>query len=376
MRALLTVVLACTWVAGHGGLCSADDAAEEEYRPPEPKVVFEEDFKSYAGDRFRPLHDSNEAEQNLVAGTASLAPGSGWLRPAGGGFRAELTVGLSFPALTDEADARETELGFVLGNAHLALVRLHRVPNTGQAAGTVEIVDAFDDPSAPQQPTKRVLRHFDLTGDLPEGEWRIAYNHGLVVVSSGGNEIARGYLQAHGVPVVGIVWDQLQGRVTCHGMALSGVVPPARTPAEEARLQEAAQLNQRGMALYRQGALEALTSTKQASDIYAEVLGEWHHDTANSYFNLGMVFQLGGASDEAQDYLERSLKVRRRVLGDDHPEVGTALLSLAQLLLTQNKVAEARANLIETLSILEGALGPDAETTRSLRETLNKLPTP
>ena len=66
-----------------------------------------------------------------------------------------------------------------------------------------------------------------------------------------------------------------------------------------------------------------------------------------------------GRYAEAEPLYKRSLAIREKALGPDHPDVGTALNNLALLHHTQGRYAEAEPLYKRSLAIREKALGPD-----------------
>ncbi|MHC4459738.1 MAG: tetratricopeptide repeat protein [Planctomycetota bacterium] len=56
---------------------------------------------------------------------------------------------------------------------------------------------------------------------------------------------------------------------------------------------------------------------------------------------MATVYQVQGRYAEAESLLKRSLQVREKVLGSDHPKVATSLNNLGALYDSQGKYAEA-----------------------------------
>jgi hypothetical protein len=350
--------------------------SEEKGRANPLKAVFAEDFKTFAVGRFKQL-GPGEVDQDLQAGTVTLHPGVRWVRPGVAGFTAEYAVTLDFPSLEKDGDAGGTSFGFVLSNGQIGRVTFSHERKEGKVAGVIDIGKLINDPRAPGGDTEQRLRRHELKGDLPNGKWTIRYHHGLVIVKHGESELARGSFETPGAAVLGVTWDQLQGKLTCKGMTLEGSVPPPRPPNEQAQLQEAAKINQRGIALFNQKKFaEALEPAKQASDIYLKVLGEDHHDTANSFLNVATLLQHVGKLDEAKALFERCLKIRNQVLGADHPETALAHLNLGNVLLAQGKRQDAQKHYAECLAVYRQVLGEEHPSTKALVENLRKLPDP
>ena len=353
------------------GIASADEPKAG--KKVELKPVFDEDFKTFALPRFKQV-TPGQVDADVVAGTTTLSPGVVWVRPAQAGYRAKFQLKLAFPALAKDGDVSQSDLGFVLSSQHLAVVRLARERKDGKVRGTVTVLKAQPDPAAPGGKREVLPREVPLTGDLADGEWSIQYHHGLVVVARAGTEVARGYLETPGAAVIGINWDQAQATLTCGGMRLDGLPVPAQPKEAQTELQKAARLNQEGMRHYASGEFaEALGPTAAASEIYRKVLGDEHHDTANSYANLATLSVKLGKLAEAQALYERALKARGGAIGTDHPHTGLLQLELGNLMAQQGKAAEARTHYAEALKTYEPAYGPAAKPVEQLRRMIGTL---
>ncbi|CAN0413880.1 unnamed protein product, partial [Laminaria digitata] len=66
-----------------------------------------------------------------------------------------------------------------------------------------------------------------------------------------------------------------------------------------------------------------------------------------------------GKYEEAGPLCERSLAIREKALGPDHPDVANSLNTLAELLRKQGKYAEAEPLYARCQAIREKALGPE-----------------
>ncbi len=81
---------------------------------------------------------------------------------------------------------------------------------------------------------------------------------------------------------------------------------------------------------------------------------------------------------EATEIAKRSLAVREKALGPDHPDIATALISVALLYRVQGRVAEAVPFSERILAIREKARGanhPDVATLLPGREVPRRAPT-
>jgi eukaryotic-like serine/threonine-protein kinase len=75
--------------------------------------------------------------------------------------------------------------------------------------------------------------------------------------------------------------------------------------------------------------------------------------------HLGVIDNEHGDRDGALEHHRRALGVRERLLGADHPEVATTLVSLAAVMHAEGDYAGALRHSERALAVLERALGPD-----------------
>jgi CHAT domain-containing protein len=75
--------------------------------------------------------------------------------------------------------------------------------------------------------------------------------------------------------------------------------------------------------------------------------------------NLALLYYAQGRYAEAEPLYKRSLSIREKGLGPDHPDVGGSLNNLAALYRAQGRYAEAEPLYKRTVSLFDKALGPD-----------------
>ena len=90
-----------------------------------------------------------------------------------------------------------------------------------------------------------------------------------------------------------------------------------------------------------------------------KVLGPDHPDVGTSLNNLAGLHLAQGRYGEAEPLYRRNLTIREKALGPDHPDVGAALNNLAGLYRVQGRYGEAESFYKRGLTIWEKALGPD-----------------
>ena len=133
-------------------------------------------------------------------------------------------------------------------------------------------------------------------------------------------------------------------------------------------------LNETALALYYAGNYrEAEPLYKRSLAIREKALGKDHPHVAASLNNLAGLYQAQGKYVEAEALYERSLAIREKALGKDHPDVATSLNNLAGLYQAQGKYAEAEPLYKRSLAILEKALGKDHPDVATVLENLAVL---
>ena len=85
------------------------------------------------------------------------------------------------------------------------------------------------------------------------------------------------------------------------------------------------------------------------------------------------VFAAQGKYDEAEPLYKESLAIRKKVFGDEHPDVAGSLNNLAVLLYHQQKYNEAKTYMEQALTIWAKVLGPDHPKTKAAEETLEVI---
>ena len=91
---------------------------------------------------------------------------------------------------------------------------------------------------------------------------------------------------------------------------------------------------------------------------------------SQSLSNLALLYHAQGRYAEAEPLLQRSLAIREKALGPEHPHVGTNLNNLAEFYRVQGRYAEAEPLHRRALAIREKALGPEHP---DVAESLNNL---
>ncbi|CAM9100048.1 unnamed protein product, partial [Laminaria digitata] len=98
---------------------------------------------------------------------------------------------------------------------------------------------------------------------------------------------------------------------------------------------------------------------RRSLSIREKTLGQEHPHVATSLGNLGVLLQRQGKNDEAEPLLRRSLAAQEKALGSEHPDVAQSLLYLASLSEDQGKYAESETLHRRSLAIREKVLGSE-----------------
>jgi len=103
---------------------------------------------------------------------------------------------------------------------------------------------------------------------------------------------------------------------------------------------------------------EALERYAEARALYVKAFTEQSADVARIDESVGNLQARLGKVDEARVLLTRSLEVREKLLGPDHPSVGRSLHGLGDLLGSNGRPAEAMPYFQRAAAIFEKTLGP------------------
>ena len=138
--------------------------------------------------------------------------------------------------------------------------------------------------------------------------------------------------------------------------------------SEENELAEAKRLEQQIFQLSQEGQYaEAIPLAEKALGIRKKVLGDNHPDVAISLNNLAELYRLQGRYTEAEPLYQQSLAIDKKTLGDNHPDVATGMDNLATFYYLQGRYKEAERLYKESLAIKKEQLGDNhLDVARSL----------
>jgi len=104
--------------------------------------------------------------------------------------------------------------------------------------------------------------------------------------------------------------------------------------------------------------------------IRKKIRGPEHPEVADSLYNLGLMYSSQGKNKKAEESYEQSLIIRRKSLGEMHLKVADVLNNMAILSYSRGDYEQAISRLNQALAIREGVLGPNHLDTA---QTLNNL---
>jgi CHAT domain-containing protein/tetratricopeptide (TPR) repeat protein len=107
--------------------------------------------------------------------------------------------------------------------------------------------------------------------------------------------------------------------------------------------------------------------------IRRRLLGETHPDTAASLNNLGGAYLSMGDYQRAEPNFQGSLKIFRKVYGEEHPQTASSLNNLAELYRSVGLYARAEALYQQSLEICRKALGEEHKLTALCLNNLGQL---
>ena len=112
---------------------------------------------------------------------------------------------------------------------------------------------------------------------------------------------------------------------------------------------------------------------EEALSFYEQHLGETHHQTAASLYDLSWVLYLMGEFDASERYLKRSLKIRLTLFGEQHPAVVACFSGLASNHQERDRFKEAEILFQKVLTINRKLYGEHHEEVASALNSLAYL---
>jgi tetratricopeptide (TPR) repeat protein len=119
--------------------------------------------------------------------------------------------------------------------------------------------------------------------------------------------------------------------------------------------------------------VEAEIMSVQAMKVRKRILGQEHSDTLDSMGMVGLVYVLQGKYDAAEPLYRETLQLTEKALGKEHPDTLTSMNNLAYLFQSQGKYDAAEPLYRETLQLREKALGKEHPDTLTSMNNLAVL---
>ncbi|PMD13580.1 TPR-like protein [Hyaloscypha hepaticicola] len=119
--------------------------------------------------------------------------------------------------------------------------------------------------------------------------------------------------------------------------------------------------------------VEAEKMSVQAMKVRKRILGQEHSDTLDSIAIVGLVYKFRGKYDAAEPLYKETLQLTEKVLGKEHPDTLTSMNNLALLLYSQGKYDAAEPLYRETLQLREKVLGKEHPDTLTSMNNLALL---
>jgi tetratricopeptide (TPR) repeat protein len=112
----------------------------------------------------------------------------------------------------------------------------------------------------------------------------------------------------------------------------------------------------------------------QALELRKKLLGNEHPDVAISLNNLALLYNTQGRYEEAELLYLQALELRKKVMSEDHPDVATSYFNLGGLYHQQGQYQKAKSLYLPALHIYQQRLGQTHLDTQVLLSWLNALP--
>jgi CHAT domain-containing protein/tetratricopeptide (TPR) repeat protein len=147
-----------------------------------------------------------------------------------------------------------------------------------------------------------------------------------------------------------------------------GFAAPPLSAESAAKVKEAQRLNAEVSALYQQGKVrEAIPIAKRTVDLFTEVYGEDHEETANALNDLGAVLQATGDLTAARPIIEQALAIKKKLFGPDDPRVALSLETLGVLHYSLKDSAAVRSCFEQSVAIYKKSVGlKNLDTAKSI----------
>jgi tetratricopeptide (TPR) repeat protein len=104
---------------------------------------------------------------------------------------------------------------------------------------------------------------------------------------------------------------------------------------------------------------KAIDFYQMCLNIQLKTLGEEHIDLADTYNNIGIVYDDKGEYEKAIDFYQKSLDIRLKILGEEHPYVAKSINNLGVVYYNKGEYEKSVVFLQNSLDILLKTLGAE-----------------
>ena len=104
---------------------------------------------------------------------------------------------------------------------------------------------------------------------------------------------------------------------------------------------------------------EAVNLSEMAMKVRKKILGQEHEETLRSMGMVGSVYNLGGRWKEAEELEVQVMKTSKRVLGEEHPDTLSSMANLAATYWNQGRWKEAEELEVQVMKIRKRVLGEE-----------------
>ena len=118
---------------------------------------------------------------------------------------------------------------------------------------------------------------------------------------------------------------------------------------------------------------KALEYYQKSLKIREKVYGKEHPDTAESYNNIGSVYNSKGEYDKALEYYQKSLKICEKVYGKEHPSTATSYNNISILFYKMQKYQDSYDYMQKAINILEKVLPSNHPNLKSAKNGLKVI---
>ncbi len=139
-----------------------------------------------------------------------------------------------------------------------------------------------------------------------------------------------------------------------------------RPSGDESLREWALLLNNGAWYAWRKGSIaEAVNLSEIAMKVRKKMLGQEHEETLSSIGMVGLAYSLGGGWKEAEELQVQVMETTKRVLGEEHPDTLSSIANLASTYRNQGRWKEAEELEVQVIETRKRVLGEEHPDTLS-----------